>query len=105
MPKKCPPYRIGWDPDWLEEWQDKSLTWPGWDYDKKAPAMADAKYAIKSTRIPVVVYNGKLDIVGRFTPKVTEPIKPKRNAELIDRLRKEILGESSEHQIGTIRMR
>ena len=85
-----PPYRVGWDPDYLEEWADKRLTWSTWEYDKKANAMADAKFAARHVTMPIVVYDGKLQVVGRFQPREEAP-HPPRNRELIERLRKEMV--------------
>jgi hypothetical protein len=88
--RRCPPYRVGWDPEYLEEWSDKRLTWPTWEYDKKPEAIADAKFASRHVRMPIVVYDGRLNIIKRFEPR-EEAYHPFHNKELIERLRKEMV--------------
>jgi len=90
MARGIPPYRVGWHPAWLTEPMDVSLTWPSWEYGKKADAVSDAKAAAKSALVPVVVYNGRLEIVCEFQPKVTCD-KPTKNDALVERLRKELM--------------
>jgi len=88
-----PPYRVGWDPEWLSEPMDVRLTWPTWEYEKKMDAVRDAHEAAKHAYVPVVVYDRKLNIVASFAPKGTHS-KPPINNELIERLRKEMLDET-----------
>ena len=84
------PFRVGWHPDWIYP-DDKSLAWPSWEYERKADAIADAKAASRSTRVPVVVYNGKLEIISTFSPKGECVGKPPDNKEIVEKLRLELM--------------